>query len=72
MFLLVFVCKLHFCLCHPQEQFKVTPIMSLHYRVPMAALYRMQILTSSEGSNGKMSAKGKKKNRSAVSGQYCC
>lgn len=35
--------------------------MSLRYCVPMAALYRMQILTSSEGSNGKMSAKGKKK-----------
>lgn len=36
----------------------------------MATLRSVQIVTSSEGNNGKMSAKGEK-NRSVVSGQYC-
>lgn len=63
-------CKAHFWLYHPQEQFKVMPTISLHRRVPTAALHSMQIVTSSEGSNGKMSANGEK-NRSVVSGQYC-
>lgn len=63
-------CKVHFWLFHPQERFKVMPIIPLHCHVPMATLHSMQIVTSSEGNNGKMSANGEK-NRSVVSGQYC-
>lgn len=63
-------CKVLFWVYHRQEQFEVTPTISLYWRVPIATLHSVQIVTSSEGNNGKMSAKGEK-NGSIVSGQYC-